>query len=251
LEHETSIAAELQKHRYNFIINTGAYTAVDKAESDEERSFTINARALKWIAEHASQDCRIIHISSDYVYNINSDKPLNENDETRPEGIYAISKLLGEELLTALRPESIIIRTSWVYSSFGSNFVKSMIRLAKEKDSLRIVADQIGTPTYARDLAYTIMAIIGKLTDNPDSAFGGIYNFSNSGSTNWADFARKIFELTGIDCQVLETTTADYGAPAHRPAWSVMSKEKIISTFGIKENSWTDSLANCLREIDK
>ena len=248
LESQNTIQKVLQADHYDYFINAGAYTNVDKAESEEEKCFTINARALKWIAEYASDKTQIIHISSDYVYNINKTTPLVETDDTRPKGIYALSKLLGEELLKAIRPDSIIIRTSWVYSSFGHNFVKTMLRLG-DRDALDIVSDQIGAPTYARDLATAIMQIITKISDNPESDYGGIYNYSNGGRTNWADYARKIFELSQQDCKVNDTTTKAYNAPAHRPLWSVLSKDKIKASFDVKINAWDESLAICLSEL--
>jgi dTDP-4-dehydrorhamnose reductase len=237
-------------NKYDYFINTAAYTAVDKAETEKESCFDINAHSLKTIANYCNPECRIIHISSDYVYNINPGRPLQEDDTTNPLGIYAQSKLQGEEILLHERENSIILRTSWVYSEFGHNFVKTMVRLGELNDKLSIVSDQIGTPSYAREIAKCIMTIVQKIEENEDTnRYGGIYNFSHKGSTNWADFAREIFLLNQINCEVENTTTAAYNAPAHRPLWSVMSMSKIEKTFGIKIKDWKDCLQDCLSRL--
>ncbi len=238
---------------YDYFINAGAYTAVDKAESDKKTAFQVNAKALDHIGKYAQARTKIIHISSDYVYHNDPNRPLLESDPTKAKGVYARSKLDGENYLLKRRPDALVIRTSWVYSSFGNNFVKTMLKLGQSRDELNIVADQYGTPTYARDIAETIMHMIINMgistyTKSPKS---GVYNFSNAGLTNWADFARAIFKNKGISCHIGETTTKAYNAPAPRPLWSMMSKEKIQRDFHIKIPNWKQSLHSCLLELDR
>lgn len=227
-------------------INCAAYTAVDKAESDADLCHDVNVKGTENLAlacrDHNST---FIHVSTDYVYNVDTDQALQESDITNPKGVYAETKRTGEIKALEAWQKSIIIRTSWVYSSFGNNFVKTMLRLGQDRDKLSIVADQIGTPTYARDIARSILQIVSQSSSAEPSIFG-IYNFSNSEHTNWADFARTIFDLRGIDCEVSDITTKEYGAAAHRPLWSVLSTEKINNTFGIKPRPWKDSLIECL-----
>ena len=249
---EKSILSYFQsKQSPDLLINCAAYTAVDKAEEEIELAQLINAKAPHYLAKACAEfDCKLIHYSSDYVYHINKDEGLVETDLTQPKGVYAATKLEGEKLLLGANPNAIIIRTSWVYSSFGNNFVKTMIRLGKDRDRLNIVSDQIGTPTYARDIAESTMQVIKQIA-NPAFENYGIYNFSNAGITNWADFAKKIFELENIKCEVYPITSAEFGAKADRPLWSVLSKEKIETTFGLKINHWEESLKKCLEELRK
>lgn len=227
-------------------INCAAYTAVDKAESDAQLCHDVNVTGT----ENLALACRyhnsiFIHVSTDYVYNIDTHQALIESDRTNPKGVYAETKHEGELKALKAWQKSIIIRTSWVYSSFGNNFVKTMLRLGKDRDHLSIVADQIGTPTYARDIARALMKIVSQSTSGEAMNYG-IYNFSNSEHTNWADFARTIFDLSAIDCKVSDITTKEYNAAAHRPLWSVLSKEKLNKTFGIKPRPWKDGLIECL-----
>lgn len=250
LSKESSIKNCLQK-AYDFFINAGAYTAVDKAEQDSKTAHQVNSKALAYIAKYSPSKTKIIHVSTDYVYNWNPQRPLLETDRTNPKNVYAQSKLKGEIQLLSKRPDSIILRTSWVYSSYGNNFVKTMLRLGKDRDSLNIVSDQLGSPTYARDLAVSIIKII-KEYDQPN--YGnlpkqGIYNYSNLGLTNWSEFAKEIFRLSKLKCKVGETTTKAFNAPAARPLWSMMSKEKIQSTFHLEVPHWKKSLKSCLIEL--
>lgn len=236
-----SIESQLSKG-YDLFINAGAYTAVDKAEEDVDLCYKINSTALGHIGQLTPKTTKIIHLSSDYVYHNGSSKPMSEESITEPKGIYAKSKLEGENLLLTHRPEALVIRTSWVYSSFGHNFVKTMIRLGQLKDELTIVADQIGAPTYARDIAHAIIKMYrGDLQ--------GIYNYSNEGQTHWADYARKIFEFTNISCHVIDTTTEAFGAAAPRPAYSVLAKDKLYRDLDIKIPHWEESLQKCLIEL--
>jgi len=230
----------------DFCINCAAYTAVDKAETDIDLCRDINANGTENLAINCrDHNTTLVHISTDYVYNIDVNRPLLESDTPNPKGVYAETKRAGELKALEIWEKSIIIRTSWVYSSFGNNFVKTMLRLGQERDQLSIVSDQIGTPTYARDIAKTILSIISQIKTSEPSVFG-IYNFSNRDETNWADFAKAIFEIKGIECEVGQMTTKEYGAAAHRPLWSVLSKEKIKNTFGIKPRPWKVSLIECL-----
>ena len=234
---------------YNYIINCAAYTAVDKAEEDEKLAYEVNAMGAKNIAQAAViRNIQVIHISTDYVYHNGLDRPLLESDPTNPQSVYASTKLQGDQMVQMMLPSSMIIRTSWVYSSFGHNFVKTMLRLGKERDSLGIVADQIGTPTYAYDLAKAMLEIISKM-ENGDLVSGkmqGVFHYSNEGETHWADFAKKIFEMENIDCKVNEIETKDYPLPAARPPYSLLDKSKIKETFDLEIPNWEDSLATCL-----
>lgn len=242
----------LEEFAPNFIINTAAYTAVDKAEEEQEISEKINATALEYLAEACKKnDAWLMHISSDYVYHIDKDEPLIESDETKPQGIYAKTKLAGEKILEASEINYCILRTSWVYSFFGNNFVKTMIRLGNQRDELSIVADQIGAPTYAKDIADTLLKMIVKICGSEKKeSLVGTYNYANGGVTNWADFARTIFEMKHIECVVNETTTEAYGAPAPRPKWSVLDKTLIHDTFGIEIMDWKESLKACIERIE-
>lgn len=228
-------------------INCAAYTAVDKAETDIDLCNQVNSMGPLYLAKACARHQKtLIHLSTDYVYNLDLERPLLEVDKTNPKGVYATSKRRGEQQALAENPHTIIVRTSWVYSSFGNNFVKTMLSLGKDRDSLSIVSDQIGTPTYARDIARTLVSIANMVNQQGENSYGGIYNFSNANHTNWADFARSIFAKQSISCEVTNITTEAYNAAAHRPLWSVLSKEKIKSTFDIKIRSWEDSLNDCL-----
>ena len=251
LSSKTSIYDNLANSAYDFFINCAAFTAVDQAESNAKMAYKVNSEALKYIADAAPPTCKVIHISTDYAYHIDPGRPLIESDRTSPKGVYAKSKLEGEQILLKTKPDSIVIRTSWVYSSYGNNFVKTMLKLGKDRDALTIVSDQLGTPTYARDLADTILDIITNYSeDNINQTHkAGIYNFSNLGLTDWASFAEEIFKQAKIKCHVGTTTTKAYGAPAPRPLWSMMSKEKIQSDFHIKIPTWKESLVSCLKEL--
>ena len=228
-------------------INAAAYTAVDKAETDREVALNINAYAVGNLAENCSKmNTKFIHTSTDYVFDGTATSPYKEDDPVNPVNVYGESKLKGEEIALAKLPSTIIIRTSWVYSSFGSNFVKTMLRLMKERDSINIVNDQFGSPTYAADLAAAIMHIASKAEDK-----GGIYHFSNEGVISWFDFAVAIKELAGLSCNVKSVDTSGYPTPARRPAYSAMSKEKIKSIFEIELKDWKDSLKKCLGLLEK
>ena len=245
----TAIENFFKVNQPDVLINCAAYTAVDKAEEEFDSAKKINEIAPGILAKFCElHNSVMIHYSSDYVYHNTSNEPLTEEDEVTPQGIYAKTKLLGEKSITANCSKQLIFRTSWVYSSFKNNFVKTMLRLGREREELTIVSDQVGTPTYARDIAEATLRIIPEVC-HPDFSDFGVYNYSNSGITNWMEFAKKIFELENIKCVVYPTTTKEYGAPAERPLWSVLSKEKIKSIFGLNIPSWEDSLKKCLQEL--
>jgi dTDP-4-dehydrorhamnose reductase len=251
LSSEESIRKVLSNSDYSYFINAGAYTAVDKAESDQSNCYAVNGMALYHICRYLPKGCRLIHISSDYVYHNDSTEPILESSLCNPQGTYARSKHQGEQFIMNMASQSIILRTSWVYSSYGNNFVKTMLRLGQSKDKLSIVSDQIGTPTYAKNIATAVMDIIEKLEnkDIENSEFG-IYNFTDSGQTSWADFARHIFASQDIQCQVEDISTESYGAAAPRPLWSVLSLDKIRRDYNIKTSPWTESLSDCLKLIE-
>ena len=235
----------------DLIINCAAYTAVDKAEDNLVLADALNREAVKHLAKIAlEKDIALIHISTDYVYDGTSHKPYTEEDPSNPQGIYSKTKLAGEEEIRQINPaNTIIIRTSWVYSSFGSNFVKTMLKLCKERDELDLISDQVGTPTYARDLAKAILHIIQhpkKPQENIE-----IYHFSNEGGCSWYDFAKTIFELSHIDCKVNPIDTEEYPTPAKRPYYSLLSKSKIKKDYQLTIPYWRDSLKECLQAIAK
>jgi len=231
----------------SFLINCAAYTAVDKAEQEEELAFQTNAEAVGVLAAICKeQDCKFVHVSTDYVFDGLANRPYREDDLTNPQGVYGASKLAGEKEAVLLNPDSVIIRTSWVYSSFGKNFVKTILRLLQEKPSVSVVDDQIGSPTYAADLAVAILEIISLKSWKP-----GVYHFSNEGEINWCAFAKAIAAFTHSNTPVQAITTAEFPTPAKRPAWSVLDKSKIKAVYGIKIRPWKESLADCLELLSK
>lgn len=234
-------------NKLDYCINCAAYTQVDQAESDKTMAYRINHEAVATLSILCRQHkVRLIHISSDYVYHNELRRPLLENDPTNAQGIYARSKLKGDQAILESNPEAIIIRTSWVYSSFGHNFVKTMIHLGSSKDQLNIINDQIGTPTYANDLAKVIMIII----DQNDPEMKGIYHYSNEDQCSWYDFALAIFELCNIDCRVTAIPTTAYPTPAIRPLYSVLNKVKIKAQLDIEIPHWRDSLERCIDQLN-
>ena len=237
-----SITNVLDSLQPQIIINCAAYTAVDKAEMETELADVLNHQAVgvmaQWSASHA---CRLIHISTDYVFDGNSSTALDEEAPTAPINVYGQTKLAGELACMRENPEAIIIRTSWVYSRFGNNFVKTMSRLMQERDSLNVVNDQIGSPTYAADLAQAILTII----THPNWQ-AGIYHFSNEGEISWYEFALAIQEISGFDCLVRGIPSSDYPTPAKRPHYSLLDKSKIATTFGVVVPGYRESLEQCM-----
>lgn len=225
------------------IVNCAAYTNVDKAEQDELTAFKINAGA---VANIASTGCKIIHISTDYVFSGDEHLPCKEDDPVAPRTAYGRTKLAGEKALLAACPEAVIIRTAWLYSPYGNNFVKTMLRLGKERDTLKVVYDQIGTPTYAGDLAAAIFAAV----EAPEW-HAGIYHFTNEGVCSWYDFTIEILRQAGINCRVLPILSSEYQYRTPRPNYSVLDKAKIKYTFNLAIPYWTDSLTKCLNELCK
>jgi dTDP-4-dehydrorhamnose reductase len=231
-------------HPIDFCINCAAYTAVDKAEAEPENAFLINATAVEKLATVCDKDnTQLIHISTDYVFDGTASHPYKETDKTNPVSVYGKSKLQGEAWAMQHAPSTIIIRTAWVYSSFKANFVKTMLRLMREKESINVVSDQFGCPTYAADLAAAIMQIIAS---NQSKANPGIYHYSNAGITNWYEFAIAIKKLSGSNCVVNPITTAQYPTAAKRPAFSVLDTSKIKETFKQHIPNWEVSLEKCL-----
>lgn len=240
-----NIKAFCETNNINVIINCAAYTAVDKAESDIENADLINRKAVKKLSLVSEKlNIKLIHISTDYVFDGKNFKPYIEEFQTNPQGVYGKTKLDGENEMRDINPKnSIIIRTSWVYSSFGNNFVKTMLRLGREKKSLDVIFDQVGTPTYARDLALTILNIIPQINNKKVE----IYNYSNEGVLSWYDFAKEIMRMAKLNCKINPIETFQYPTPAKRPHFSLLNKSKIKNTFNIEIPYWKDSLDECLK----
>ena len=249
IDDEAAVSNYFAGHAIDYCVNCAAYTAVDKAETDQENAMVTNATAVGILAKFCKQyNAQFIHISTDYVFDGNATKPYKEDDAVSPVNFYGASKLKGEELAIENNPDSIIIRTSWVYSSFGNNFVKTMLRLMKDRDSLNVVSDQQGCPTYAADLAKAIMQII---ESGIKPAGSSIFNYSNTGAITWYQFADAIRELSGSNCVVNPIPASQYPTPAKRPSYSVMDTSKIQQTFNLSIPQWKDSLKTCLQILLK
>jgi dTDP-4-dehydrorhamnose reductase len=243
-----ALLAYAQANEVGYIVNCAAYTAVDKAEDNEPLCLRINSEALRNIGETAlAVGAKVIHISTDYVFDGTNCIPYVETDYTCPVCVYGRSKQTGELLLRAVCPEALIIRTSWLYSEYGSNFVRTMLTLGKERDELRIVSDQTGTPTYAGDLAGAILSIIASAEAGHFKA--GIFHYADEGVCSWYDFAWKIFQLAGINCRVVPIDTKDFPTRATRPQYSVLNKKKIKNTYGLSIPHWEESLRSMLNQI--
>lgn len=230
----------------DFCINAAAYTAVDKAESEPEKAHLINVIGSENLAKVCKEfDTTLLHISTDFVFDGNATKPYTEEDLPNPTGVYGQTKLDGEKAIQKIWDKHLIIRTSWVYSQFGNNFMKTMLRLGAERDSLSVVSDQIGTPTNAVDLAECLLTIVNTQYLTPNTQYRyGIYNFSNEGQCSWYDFAKKIFEIHKIEIDLQPIPTSSYPTPARRPSYSVLDKEKIKTVFGVGVKDWEKSLLN-------
>ncbi len=249
ITNKNKIEEFVNKNNIKIIINCAAYTAVDKAESEKELADLINHKAVEYLANISKQkEILLIHISTDYVFDGKNYKPYTEEDKTNPQGVYGLTKLKGEEAFKNSNAKGIIIRTSWVYSSFGNNFVKTMLRL-KDRGELGVVFDQVGTPTYARDLARVILEIINKHFNKLNSFKAEIFHFSNEGVCSWYDFAKEIMKIAKIDCTINPIETKDYPTPAKRPFYSVLNKSKIKKEFDINIPYWKDSLNKCLEKL--
>ncbi|KFL33544.1 MULTISPECIES: dTDP-4-dehydrorhamnose reductase [unclassified Sulfurospirillum] len=247
ITNEKALSQYIEQHAIDVIINCAAYTAVDKAESDEDLADKINHHAVNFLATIAkAQNIKLIHISTDYVFDGTSHKPYLETDTTNPQSIYGKTKLSGENALLHVKlPNSVIIRTSWVYSSYGANFVKTMLRLGKEKESLGVIFDQVGTPTYAKDLAKAILEILPKI----NNTYTEIYNYSNEGVCSWYDFAQEIMKIAKLTCKINPIETTQYPTPAKRPPYSLLNKSKIKNEYTIEIPYWKDSLEACLHKM--
>lgn len=232
---------------FTAIINAAAYTAVDKAESEPELANQVNHLAVAQLASIAKQqNALLLHVSTDYVFDGQSYRPYLETDATAPQNQYGSSKLKGEQAMLASGCTGAIVRTSWVYSEFGNNFVKTMLRLGRERDSLNVIFDQIGSPTYAVDLARALLALLAN-----DADFGvDVYHYSNEGVCSWYDFAKAIFEFANISCEVSPIETKGYPTPASRPHYSLLNKAKIKLQPGLVVPYWRDSLQKCLKELE-
>ncbi len=237
-----------EKYKVDYCINCAAYTAVDKAESDTENAFLINSKAVKNLAEICKMHhSKLIHISTDYVYDGSGKQPMKETDPVAPLNVYGKSKLEGEQLALAENPDSIIVRTSWVYSAYGHNFVKTMMRLLVERTSLNVVEDQVGSPTYAADLSGVLMTFITSIEAGNKHA--GIFNYSNYGITSWFQFAQFIKEVTGSVCEINPVSSEKYQTAATRPSYSVLDTSKIRSQLNIEIPFWKESVTKCIRQI--
>jgi len=242
---KAAIERFVEANEIDGIVNCAAYTAVDKAESDPQLARKLNAEAPAYLAEAvAKRGGWMVQGSTDYVFDGTKHTPYVETDEPCPNSVYGQTKLEGEQAVSELCPNAMIIRTAWLYSEFGNNFVKTMIRLGREREQLGVIFDQVGTPTYAHDLATAIMTAIDK------GIKPGVYHFSNEGVTSWYDFTKSIHRLAGINtCQVSPLHTAEYPTPACRPAYSVLDKTKIKAAYGIEIPHWEESLAKCIAKL--
>ncbi len=244
---KAAIALTCKAHAITHIINCAAYTAVDKAESEEALCDAINHGAVRNLAEVAKEyNINLLHVSTDYVFDGTNHKPYIETDATNPQSVYGTTKLKGEEALLHVNPSnSVIIRTSWVYSSFGANFVKTILRLGKERESLGVIFDQVGTPTYARHLAAAILHLLPRIENSTPE----IYHYTNEGACSWYDFAHEIMRMAKLPCKVTPITTEQYPTPAKRPHYSLLSKAKIKKKFDIEIPYWKEGLDHCLRTL--
>lgn len=242
---QKAIDAYVEEHQIDCIVNCAAYTAVDKAESNKELCTALNTVAPAYLAAAVEKrGGAIIQVSTDYVFNGTHHTPYVETDTPAPDSVYGSTKLAGELGVEKFCKRAMIVRTAWLYSTFGNNFVKTMIRLGREKEQLGVIFDQIGTPTYAHDLAVAIMTAINK------GIVPGVYHFSNEGVISWYDFTKAIHRIAGIkNCHVKPLHTAEYPTPANRPAYSVLDKTKIKQTYGIEIPYWEDSLEKCVAQL--
>lgn len=247
ITNQEAVDAFVADHQIEGIVNCAAFTAVDLAETEREKCTTLNTLAPAYLATAIEkQGGWMIQISTDYVFNGKSHRPYLEDDTPSPDSVYGSTKLAAELGVSKFCKRSMIIRTAWLYSSFGKNFVKTMLRLGREKDALGVVFDQIGTPTYARDLAQAIMHIIEK------GILPGVYHYTNEGVASWYDFTKSIHRIAGIDtCKVSPLHTEEYPTPAKRPPYSILDKTKIKQAYGLEIPHWEDSLRECLSILNQ
>lgn len=249
LLNKLNIKEFITANQIDYVINCAAYTAVDRAEDEPLACMAINRDAVRNLAEAAKDQAKVIHVSTDYVFEGKGNTPLKETDPVNPQSVYGKTKLEGEQALMEILPESIIVRTSWLYSEFGNNFVKTMLCLGKKKSSLNVVNDQIGSPTCACALARALLNIL-TFSEKEKKFSSGIYHYSNEGQCSWYDFCLKIFEYAEItDCAVYPVPTSGYPTKAVRPLYSVFDNTKIKNTFGLKIPQWEESLKKCIKRI--
>lgn len=232
----------------DIFINCAAYTAVDKAETDSKLAFDVNSKAPKYLAAELKKiSSLLIHVSTDYVFDGKSHSPIKPDNKTKPKSVYGKSKESGEKHIKNSDCNFVIVRTSWLYSSFGNNFVKTILRLTNEREELKVVADQIGCPTYAADLAYALYIMALKYTDEQKAQ--EVFHFSNTGVASWFDFAKSINQISKNNCKILPIETSDYPTPAQRPEYSVLNLTKYTNTFNVEIPYWIDSLKKCIKLI--
>ncbi len=242
---ETALQAIFEKYKPAYIINCAAYTAVDKAEDDQDIALKVNKTGVENLGKFcAAYQSTFIHISTDFVFSGDASTPRNEESVAEPINVYGQTKLDGERALEAILKKYFIIRTGWLYSEYGNNFVKTMLKLGSERPELKVIADQVGSPTYAMDLAACVLHII-----KSKSSAHGVYHYSNEGVTSWYDFAKAIFDISGITVKVIPVKTEEYITKARRPAYSVMDKSKIKTTLGLEIPYWRDSLVACMHKL--
>ncbi len=249
ITNHSAVEAFVTGSRISCIINAAGYTAVDKAETDSDKAFLINGTAVGFLSAAARKNgALLVQISTDYVFGENHSRPISEVEKPDPQSVYAASKLKGEEEAMHHNPKTVVIRTSWLYSEFGHNFVKTMMKLGRERDRLNVVFDQVGTPTYAADLAKTILDLLPAWSglSQPE-----LLHYSNEGVASWYDFATAVHRIANINCAVYPIETKDYPLPAKRPFYSLMNKEKIKKRYEITIPHWQDSLNVCLSKLDK
>jgi dTDP-4-dehydrorhamnose reductase len=246
------LEAYIIAHKITAVINCAAYTAVDKAEEESQIAEKVNSiGVLNLVNALEKVNGKLLHLSTDYVFDGLHYKPYEESDEVNPIGVYGKTKREGELAILNSTIDAIIIRTSWLYSAFGSNFVKTMLRLGKEKKKIGVISDQLGTPTFAKDLAETCLEILCAKNLSKISSKGRLYHYTNEGVTSWYDFAIAIMEMSGIQCKVLPIQTNEYPTLAKRPQYSVLNKSKIKKSFALEISHWRTALANCILEIQK
>lgn len=245
LTNAKAVESYVANNEITHIVNCAAYTAVDRAEEEKMLCAAVNTDAVKNLAMAADANgAKIIHISTDYVFDGTNHRPYRESDKVNPISQYGTTKRKGETLLLALAPQAIIIRTAWLYSAHGKNFVKTMLRLAETQPEIKVVCDQIGTPTFARDLARAVVKVLQSHQWVP-----GIYHFTDEGAASWYDFAKAIFRIAGKDVKVTPIPTEDYPTPASRPSYSILDRTRIKATYGIEIPHWEEALADCLRQL--
>ncbi|HOO84925.1 MAG TPA: dTDP-4-dehydrorhamnose reductase [Prolixibacteraceae bacterium] len=246
-----AVSVFMEASKPAILVNCAAFTDVDGAEIDVKNARKINALAPQVLAAAcAMQNAFLIHISTDYVFDGEKGEAYTEEDQTNPLSVYGSSKLEGEEKIKTVFDDFVIIRTSWLYSEYGNNFMRKILSLGKERESIEVVDDQIGSPTYARDLANCIIDIIIKSILNPEAYLPGIYHYANQGSCSWAEYAKEIFELAGVKCEVKPVSSDKYPTKAKRPKYSVLNTTKIRSSFGIGIPNWRDSLKECISYLN-